>query len=55
MIDPKDPIKPHTPRFPAADRETIQLNLRWKSIFKFLKQVYLCRKHKSRTEKLGRN
>ena len=57
-FNPKDPIKTHTLRFPAADRETIQPNLRCKSTVKFLQgscRLEDRRKHKSRTETLKRN
>ena len=42
--------------FPASpDRETIQPNLCCKSVVKFLHQPQDHRKHKSRTEKLGKD
>ena len=44
-----------TPRIPAADRETIQPNLRCKSTTKFLQQPQDRRKHISRMKRLGRN
>ena len=54
-LDPNDRINPHTPCFPAADRETIQPNLPCKSTDKFLQEQQDRSKHKSRMEKLGGN
>ena len=54
-FNPNHYIKPHTPRFPAADRETIHSNSLYKSTVKFLYQPQDRRKDKSGTEKIRRN